>query len=298
MNQQQRRRQQELSKRYRNENAARNLSDTGRFGDETDGAGEGSLYYDTKFPQQIYQENAKDTSTYTEHPVVNWTDSKESYQRIAKRERNILRWNNRTPMTEIRLHLRERSFEEINAPLAKILRTLQRDTKKRKGLQYVAVVEVTTRRGKPINRVHFHFLTDDERSEEELKQFFIMACERAGLVANKDFHIRTRKLWNGKKYFDYVLKYKKWKDKVILFKKVRRAKLGERKKGKRTATRLQKTFQSRWFRKPKKQIRKDIQEFKKARDAAKAKGLDTSGMFFGLPPYPSLLTQSGLGEGK
>ena len=173
---------------------------------------------------------------------------------------------------------------EINEALKDIRRTLQRNTKKRKGLRYVAFSEISTRRKKPIDRVHFHFLTDDERSEEELKQFFVMACERAGLVEEKGFLIRTRKLWKGKekKYFDYVLKCStKHKDRAILFTKIKMKKDGEKKKSK-AATRVQKIFNSDWFKKPIKQIRKDIRAFMAARKEAKEKGLDPSQIRWGM----------------
>jgi len=193
--------------RLKQENARKNLSNVGASCDENEGEESGASYYDIKSPHEIFQKNPRPTSTYTKHPVFSWTDSRESYQKIARRYRSMLRWNNRIPKTEIRLHLKERSFTEINEALVKICRTLQRNTKKRKGLRYVAFTEVTTRREKPIGRVHFHFLIDDERSVEELKQFFVMACERAGLVENKDFHVRPRikPFWNSKQYFDYVL---------------------------------------------------------------------------------------------
>ena len=154
---------------------------------------------------------------------------------------------------------------------------MQRDTKKRKSLRYVAFAEVTTRRKKPIGRVHFHFLIEDERSIKELKQFFVMACERAGLVENEDFQVRPRNkpLWNGKQYFDYVLKCgRNSKEKAILFRKVRRAKNGKKTgKKNKTATRVQKIFYSDWFKKTIKQIRKEIRAFMKARKEAKKRDL-------------------------
>ena len=158
------------------------------------------------------------------------------------------------------------TFQKIIELRTKICRTLQRSTQKRKGLEAVANFEVTTRRGKPINRVHCHFLTDDPRSAEELKEFFTLACERCGLVEGEDFRIKTRPLWNGKKYFDYFTKYgKKHRDKVILFKKMKRVKNTEPTEKGAKPTRLQKFFQiGKWFKKPKMQIRKEIRAFGKA----------------------------------
>ena len=268
-------------RRMKDDDTDGDLSGTGGRSEEI--GREGSLYYDINSPHDFYQYPARETSTFIKHHVVSWTDSKESHQRIAKRYRNILRWNNRIPTTEIRLHFNKFTVKEINEFLAKIRRTLQRNTKKRKGLRYIAFTEVTTKRKKPISKVHFHFLTDDERSENELRQFFTMACERAGMVENKDFQIkRIRPLPKGKNYFDYVLKYgKNHQDKAILFRKFRRAKKGEgKKKGRRIATRIQKIFQSEWYKKPIKQIRKEIREWKKRRDEAKARGEDVRGMRF------------------
>ena len=220
-------RQKGLPPRCQNEDSP--LSVAGGFFEDTEGEEANSPYYDTK-SKQLYQSNPKPKSTYTKKKVYSWTDSLESYQNNAKRERNALRWNNRIPKIEIRLNFKsnEFSFEEIIEHKTKICRTLQRSTKKRKGIQAVANFELTTRHGKPNNRVHCHFLTDDTRSPDELKEFFILACERCGLVEGEDFRIKTRPLWNGKKYFDYFTKYgKKHRDKVVLFKKIKKTKKSE-----------------------------------------------------------------------
>ena len=126
-----------LSQRFGREDIDNTPSDTD--GPPEKSVEEGLFYINMKLTQEIYQRFPRETSTYTKHPVISWTDSRQSYQKIAKRTRNILHWNNRIPKTEIRLHLKERTLEEISECLTKILRTLQRNTKKRKGLRYCCV---------------------------------------------------------------------------------------------------------------------------------------------------------------
>ena len=219
--------------------------------EEVEAGGGESLYFDIKSPQ-LYQSFPRKESTYTKHKSRSLTDSLDSYQHGVKKEWTILRWNNRPPTMEIRLNLLKFFLpEKIKELRTKMHRTLQR-----KNFQGVENIELTTRHAKSNNRVHFHILTDDSRSEEELKELFISACERCGLALDEDFQIKARRLWNGKKYFAYFTKYgKKWKDRVILFKR---------------KTGLQKFCQiGKWFKKTKKQIWKEVRAFMKARADAK-----------------------------
>ena len=102
---------------------------------------------------------------------------------------------------------------------------------KYRGIVAVIATELTLGKdGKPNNTVHIHYLMRDEkneenpRSEEEKKQrrkeiagYMKKVCERQGLVLNRDFKIDRRKLWDGKKYFAYFVKYGKYGKDMPLF---------------------------------------------------------------------------------
>jgi len=111
-------------------------------------------------------------------------------------------------------------------------------------LEAVANIELTREgNGRPNNSVHFHVLTDTQRSESELRKLFETACERQGLVKGKDFWITYRVLYDGYEYFDYFTKYGKHSREVILFVK---------------GTGLDKFYQiGKWFGKSKKGIWKE-----------------------------------------
>ena len=104
--------------------------------------------------------------------------------------------------------------------------------------------------------MHFHILTDDKRSEQELRYLFNKACKDSGLDKN-DFRVDYKKVTDGYWYFEYFTKFDrinkdkyteknndgKWK-RVLLF----RPHLG-----------LQKFYQiGKWFNKSKAQIWKKI----------------------------------------
>ena len=111
--------------------------------------------------------------------------------------------------------------------------------------------------------MHYHILTDDPRSEKELRKCFNEACERCSLSKGlgnklgkgKDFRVDYNERPEGYDY-DYYLKYgEKYKDDVVLFIK---------------GTRLQKFYQiGKWYKdennqkKKKSQMRKEIREYMK-----------------------------------
>ena len=200
--------------------------------------------------QNLYQRKPRDKSTYTEHKNRSFTDSRESYQFGACKKTQILRWNNRIPTQEFVLHfLKMYSAKEIREYRKKIFRVLTDN-----GLEAVVNIELTRGEdGKPCDRVHFTIITDDPRSEKELRQLLEMACERQGLVNKKDFCITYEKLNNGYWRFNYFTKYgKKYFYKVILFEK----NLG-----------LDKFYTiGKWFHKPQVQIWEDIKAFMAAKD--------------------------------
>jgi hypothetical protein len=165
--------------------------------------------------QQLFQDNPRYKSTYTLHTNRSTTDSIESYQNAARKERTILRWNGRVPTKELVLHfLVELWADDIRRLQRRIFRYL-----KEHGFEGVANIELTRGAyGKPNNTVHFHLLTDDKRREWELRQLLETACERQSIVKGIDFCVTCRALWDGYRYFDYFTKCdKKYSDRVILF---------------------------------------------------------------------------------
>ena len=131
-----------------------------------------------------------------------------------------------------------------------------------KGIEAVTSIELTLGKdGKPNNTVHFTLLTDDPRSEPELRLLIETACERQGLVNKIDFCITYQDHPDGYGRFNYFTKYgEKFFDKVILF----RPKLLKSGKSGRT---LQKFYQiGNWFDKPKKQIWDDIKAYLASKD--------------------------------
>ena len=189
--------------------------------------------------QQLYQDNPRVKSTYTHRINRSFTDSLESYQNGAAKEVKILRLNQRLPRVALILHfLTVLSLQDIKKYRTKIHRYLQRH-----GLEAVMSIEPTRDRfGCPSNTVHFHIITDDPRSEHELKDLLIKACSLQGLVEHIDFCVDYRVLYDPDGYLDYFTK-RYCKD-VILF---------------QIGLCLQKFYQiGKWFRKKKSKLWKDF----------------------------------------
>ena len=155
----------------------------------------------------LYQKKPRTISTYTLHKNRSFTDSLESYQNGADKERQILQRNKRKPTKEIKLNL----LLEFSAIGIKVLRKWIFYHLAKDGIEAVANIELTRtkpRIGKPNNRVHFHILTDDKRDKDELRALFITACERCGLMREKDFEITIKDdINNADRYFEYFTKY-------------------------------------------------------------------------------------------
>ena len=192
--------------------------------------------------EQLYQDNPFQRCTYTRHKNRSFTDCIESNQHGAVKEMLILRWNGRIPTIEIVLHcLRVFSAKKIKALRTKIFRYL-----KEHGIEAVVSIELTRGKdGKPNNTIHFHIITDDQRSEQELRDLCNTACIRGGLNS-EDFRIDYRLLWNGDLYFKYFTKCG-YSDRVILFQK---------------GTGIAKFYQiGKWFNKSKKLIWENIKTY-------------------------------------
>jgi len=145
------------------------------------------------------------------------------------------------------------------------------------GIQAVASIELSRtipRIGKANNMVHFHILTDDDRSEFELRKLFNKACEDSGLEKKKDFKIDCRKIENGYWYFDYFTKFDR-KSRGKYMKSKDRKEASERKWSWLTVLlfdkiRMQKFYQiGKWFDKSKGEIWKEIQALAAENAAAK-----------------------------
>jgi hypothetical protein len=203
----------------------------GRFGEETEWDGEATVLYVTKIHQlypKLYQEDPKEKSTYKPpngQGHRSFTNSYESYKNKATVEAGILEANDRLPTKEIIWKLltvlTQKEIIEIRNYVFNYL--------KRHRLNAVVAIELTYgKNGMPNNTVHLHILTDDLRSEEELKNLLKTPCKRKGLIENKDFQIHCRTLPNPETYFDYFTKRnrtdKEWckrnnKKRVLLFQK-------------------------------------------------------------------------------
>ena len=206
--------------------------------------------------------------TYTLHKNRSFTDSRESYQNGASKETLILRWNKRIPTQEFVLHfLTVFSGQELRTLRRKIFRYL-----KDHGLEAVASIELTKgKNGRPNNCVHFTILTDDPRSEAELRALLETACERQGIVNKTDFCVSYQYLPDGYGRFNYFTKYaKKYVDEVILF----QPKLLQ------SGKTIQKFYQiGKWFHKSKALIWKDIKAYMEAKygiDPDKSKCANTT----------------------
>ena len=187
----------------------------------------------------LYQENPRVKSTYTQRKNRSMTDSFETNQNGASKKSLLLRLNNRLPTIAMTLHfLKVFSVQEIKTYRTKIFRYL-----KEHGIEAVAAIELTKDvYGNPNNTVHFHILTDDKRSQKELRKLFNDARERRGLIRGQDFRVDYKKLYDPDWYFDYFTK-RNCRD-VILFK---------------IGTGLYKFYQiGKWFKKSQSKLWKDF----------------------------------------
>lgn len=191
--------------------------------------------------KRLYQEFPKWTSTYTRPVNRSPTDSIASYQNHGWKECVILRRNNRVPTKSIKLGLyRKYSVQKINTYRTKIFRFLREHD-----FAGDASIELTRGAdGYPNNCIHFHVITDDSRSEHELRELFEEACRHAGLD-EKCFGIIYYDLYDGFGYLEYFTKCaRRFANKVILFRNE-----------KELGARIQRFYQiGGWFRKGKKKL--------------------------------------------
>ena len=216
--------------------------------------------------ERLYQAHPRINSTYkpkdkngNEVLHRSFTDSLESYQNKARKELAIIRKNGRLPSIEIVWHLlRVFSAEEIKALRMKVFRCL-----KKSGVEAIVNIESTRDKyGDPNNAVHFHILTDDPRSIEELRGLLERICKRNGLVKEEDYRITCCELYDPYRYIDYFTKAGH-PEKVILFQK---------------GMRMQKFYGiGKWFKKPKKQLWEEIKEYMRRKNGTDI-DIDDSGL--------------------
>jgi hypothetical protein len=173
---------------------------------------------------QIVQRNPKRYSNFHyAHPLVkdrSPTNSLESFNNLADKEKQILQRNHRVPKYEFVIHFCEvLDVQELKKKRDKVFGYLRKV-----GLKAVICIEPTVDGfGNPTDTVHFHGLTDDERGEDFLRELCRTACLAAGLqdkkisgAAKNEFDVECRSLYDGKKYFDYFTKHDR-EEKVNLF---------------------------------------------------------------------------------
>lgn len=131
-------------------------------------------------PVLLYQRRLRPYSNgyYDRYAPKNYSphDSMESYHNWAKREYALLtRVNGRegTVSLVLRFHC-NLTKQELTALLSQLRKEL-----KLLGLEWICIGDVTTRGGRPINRLHFHYSFDSKLSPDALGLLFQGACERA-----------------------------------------------------------------------------------------------------------------------
>jgi len=169
-------------------------------------------------PEILYQSTPRRYNTY--HTVAhrrNWTNSRETYQRAAGREYQILLTNHRQANHEIVIgYLREYFIQDLLDQFSMIKEYLRNE-----GIIAYYTVEITENGfNKPTNRIHYHFLIDYHYSKRRLVNTFKEACRYAGLQVGKDClvkhdHISDREAFERKA--KYILKYDNFKEQAILF---------------------------------------------------------------------------------
>ena len=179
----------------------------------------------------LYQEDPSDVCLYTKYTGIRLyspTNSRQSRQNYAWRNLMILRRKRRIPTFEIRVNFfvqfpTKYDIDELRAKINRCLRY--------RNIAAIVAIELTCGKDdKPNNTVHFHYLMGDKENDEpprtdkeawqrrkEIAGFIQKACERQGLVLEKDFKIDRRGLWDGKKYFAYFVKYGKYGKDIPLF---------------------------------------------------------------------------------
>jgi len=138
--------------------------------------------------QNLYQNNPLEFNPLgTPKSYKSWTLSLESYQKSAKREYDLLLYNQRRTIHEVRInHWEVYSPEEINE-----IFQLIKDSLRANSIIAYSVIEITRDKySNPSNKIHRHFLVDSDSmilSEQVLREVFKTACIYSGLRPDQPF---------------------------------------------------------------------------------------------------------------
>ena len=171
-------------------------------------------------PEILFQFPPRQRNTFCTVPHrKNWTASMETYQNAAKREYDLLMANHREGNHEIVIgYLKEYGIQDLLNHFSLIKEHLTND-----GIIAYQVAEITRDGyGKPVNRIHYHFLIDYHHSKRRLVNAFKEACLYAGLQVGtgKDCMVKYRPIPDSVEFerrCRYILKYKKYQRRAILF---------------------------------------------------------------------------------
>jgi hypothetical protein len=169
-------------------------------------------------PEILYQSTPRQSNTYYTAPHRrSWTNSRETYQRAAGREYQLLLANCREANHEIVIgYLREYFIQDLLDQFSLIKEYLRNE-----GIIAYYVSEITGNGfGKPVNRIHYHFLVDYHKSKHRLKGIFKDACRYAGLTVGSDCIVKYDNIPDRETFerkAKYILKYDNFKEQAILF---------------------------------------------------------------------------------
>ena len=173
---------------------------------------------------EIVQRHPRRCSKYRfNHPLVidrSPTNSLESFDNLASKERQILEHNHRVPKYEFVIHF----LEVLDVPELKEKRDKIFGYLRKVGLKSVICIEQTDDGfGNPTDTVHFHGLTDDVRGVKYIRELCRTACLAAGFqdketsgADKNEFDVECRELDEPEKYYAYFTKHER-EEKVYLF---------------------------------------------------------------------------------
>lgn len=168
-------------------------------------------------PEILYQRFPRDESLPNWKKRRSWTHSRESYQKNAKREYELLLANHRQANHKIVIgFLKEYFIWEILAKY-KIIKEWLR---KQKIVAYIFIEITEDGYGNPANRIHCNFLVDSRLSESRLRMIFKEACTQAGFRLNEDCRVLYSSINSRDEFIHeakYGLKFDRFADQAILF---------------------------------------------------------------------------------
>jgi hypothetical protein len=178
-------------------------------------------------PEILYQSNPHPDRYFNVEWHQSWTYSRLTYQNAARREYHLLLANYREANHILTIGYRHDYFiQELIDQFSLIKEYLQAE-----GIVAYHVAEITRDNfGNPVNQIHYHFLVEYYSFKHRLIRIFKNACRYAGLEIGKDCRVLYEPIPDSVVYerkCRYVLKYKTYKKRAILFRpKTRIKKIG------------------------------------------------------------------------